>query len=95
MFSEGRQIRAARAILGLSQGELARLARIHRNSLSALEAGEGSGPSVAERLSVVLGASGITFESDDQTGVIRYPLMLFRTDAPQLGRVAKIAKDSH
>jgi transcriptional regulator with XRE-family HTH domain len=82
MFSEGRQVRAARAILGLSQEELARLAQIHRNSLSSLEAGEGSGPSVAERLSIALDASGSAFESDHQTGMIRYPLTSFRTGAP-------------
>ena len=59
---------------GLSQGDLARLAQIHRNSISALEAGEGSGPSVAERLSVALDARGIAFEAGDGIGVIRYRL---------------------
>ena len=75
MFSEGRQIRAARAILGLSQGELARLAQIHRNSLSTMESGTGacSGPAV-KRLALALAASGIAFEGDHQSGVIRYRL---------------------
>ena len=60
-----RQIRAARAMLGWSQAELAQKAGVHRNALARLEVGR-TDPRVSTLDAVVaaLEAHGVTFIAD-------------------------------
>ncbi|MBI5162844.1 MAG: helix-turn-helix domain-containing protein [Magnetospirillum sp.] len=60
-----RQIRAARALLGWSQAELAQRAGVHKNALARLEAGR-TDPRVSTMDAVIeaLTAEGITFTVD-------------------------------
>jgi DNA-binding XRE family transcriptional regulator len=58
------QLRAARAMTGLSQQELADLAGVHRNTIKLLESGKGpladNGATVTD-LKAVLEARGVVF----------------------------------
>jgi transcriptional regulator with XRE-family HTH domain len=58
------QLRAARAMTGLSQEELADLAGVHRNTIKRLESGKGplagNGATVTD-LKAVLEARGLVF----------------------------------
>ena len=64
------QVRAARAILGLSEADLAKAARV---PIEAVRRAEGSGRSVAaadavEKIAAALEKAGITFLADEGDG---------------------------
>jgi predicted transcriptional regulator len=62
MLPEGRLIKAARILVGWSQGQLSQRAGIGRNSLYRLEAGEAdSRASTIEKLVKALARGGIRF----------------------------------
>lgn len=69
---EGRQIRAARAMLGMSQGDLCAAAGISRATLIDLENGTGDPRrSSVEAVEGAFNAKGITFTDDGKSvGVI-------------------------
>ena len=68
----GRQIAAARALLGLSQGELARKARISTSTLIRMEAKSGEAVGLINNVAAiraVLELAGIEFTNGDEPGV--------------------------
>jgi transcriptional regulator with XRE-family HTH domain len=69
----GRQIAAARALLGMNQAELAAIARISVPTLKRMEAATGAAPGMANNVDAVirsLEAAGIRFSrSEDTVGV--------------------------
>lgn len=72
MVIDGRQIKAARAILGWTVRETAEAAGIHRNSVVSVEA-ETTFPRsawAADRIASAMEAAGISFDqTDDGLGV--------------------------
>lgn len=68
----GRQIAAARALLGLSQGELARKAKISTPTLIRMEAKSGEAVGLINNVAAiraVLELAGIEFTNGDEPGV--------------------------
>jgi transcriptional regulator with XRE-family HTH domain len=68
----GRQIAAARALLGLSQGELARKAKISTPALIRMEAKFGEAVGLINNIASVratLEVAGIEFTNEDEPGV--------------------------
>jgi len=68
----GRQIAAARALLGLSQGELARKAKISTPTLIRMEAKSGEAVGLINNVAAiraVLESAGIEFTNGDEPGV--------------------------
>jgi transcriptional regulator with XRE-family HTH domain len=68
----GRQIAAARALLGLSQGELARKAKISTPTLIRMEAKFGETVGLINNIAAVRSAledAGIEFTNGDEPGV--------------------------
>ena len=76
MIITGRQIAAARALLGMNQSELAAVARISVPTLKRMEAATGSAPGMTNNVEAVtrsLEAAGIRFSRTDETvGVSAY-----------------------
>jgi transcriptional regulator with XRE-family HTH domain len=69
----GRQIAAARALLGLSQGELARKAKISTPTLIRMEAKFGEPVGLINNIAAVRAAlenAGIEFINGDKPGII-------------------------
>ena len=69
----GRQITAARALLGLSQGELARKAKISIPALMRMEAKFGEAVGLINNIASVratLEVAGIEFINGDEPGII-------------------------
>lgn len=69
-----RQIKAARALLGWSQPDLANAADVGISTLKRLEAGDGTGPIGGRPATVIalvsaLVAAGVSFDLADGTGV--------------------------
>jgi DNA-binding XRE family transcriptional regulator len=74
MNVDGRQIRAARAILGLSQDGLARASGVHRNTVNAIERSpENDWPSTA-LVAEALNERGVTFGVQDGRAVVSLPV---------------------
>jgi transcriptional regulator with XRE-family HTH domain len=74
MSIDGRQIKAARAILGLSQDALARACGVHRNTVTAIErSSENDWPSTA-RITEALNERGVTFDVQDGRAVVSLPV---------------------
>ena len=70
------QVRAARALLGWKQVDLADRSKVHRNTIARYEAGVGAPlPVVLSALRQALEESGITFitRSAGETGVVHKP----------------------
>lgn len=68
-----RQIKAGRILLGWSQDDLAREAKVGLGTLKRLEAGEGSGPIGGRPVTAIaiitaLVAGGVSFDMADGTG---------------------------
>jgi transcriptional regulator with XRE-family HTH domain len=80
----GRQIAAARALLGISQGDLAERSAISIPTLKRMEASSGPAPGMVNNVAAVraaLEASGIVFnENHDGPGV-----RLLRTESRPTG----------
>jgi transcriptional regulator with XRE-family HTH domain len=69
----GRQIAVARALLGLSQGELARKAKISTPALIRMEAKFGEGVGLINNIAAVRAAledAGIEFMNGDEPGTL-------------------------
>ena len=67
----GRQIAAARALLGLAQTELAEIARISIATLRRMEASEGPAVGMANNVSAIraaLEAAGVIFVAENGEG---------------------------
>ncbi|SRR5713101_8464849 len=95
----GQRIRAARETAGLSQGQLARLLRLHRPSVSEAEAGRRKVP--AEELSLVAEHCGVsptwltTGKEDDTLDSAKLKLaarQLAKLNATDFARVLDIVK---
>ena len=70
MKVKGRQVAAARELLGLSQTDLATVAGLARSTISRFEAGEGDlKPSTLAELQAELERRGIEFSNGTGTGV--------------------------
>jgi predicted transcriptional regulator len=68
----GRHIRAARALLGLSQSELARKSKVALRTLSRMEESDGAvsaRTATLNRLIAALEKAGVEFLDDGQPGV--------------------------
>jgi len=68
----GRQLKAARAMLGIEQAELAKRARVARGTVRRMESFEGeigSRTSTLSQVQAVLERAGIEFLGGDQPGV--------------------------
>ena len=68
----GRQIAAARALLGLSKGELARKAKIQTQTLIRMEARTGEAVGLIDNIAAVravLESAGVEFTNGNQPGV--------------------------
>jgi len=68
----GRHIRAARALLGLSQHELAKKSKVALRTLSRMEETDGEVSARTATLNHVVGTlerAGVEFLNDDQPGV--------------------------
>jgi transcriptional regulator with XRE-family HTH domain len=68
----GRQLKAARAMLGIEQSELARRARVARGTVRRMESFEGevgSRTSTLSQVQATLERAGIEFLGGDQPGV--------------------------
>ena len=74
--TDSRQVRAARAILGLSQEELARTAGVHRNTVYRAET-KAPCQGFAEAIGAALEPLGISFDAQDGSAFV-----MFRTDRP-------------
>ena len=73
MSIDGRQIRAARAILGLTQGQLASSTGVHRNTVVRAER-KGPCPGFAAAIGTALEPLGVIFESTGAEAVVRFQL---------------------
>ena len=73
MLTTGNQLKAARALTGLSQGELAKRARVNINTIYSMEKkGEEtltSGFDIVTRVAKALEAMGVEFLNHDAPGV--------------------------
>lgn len=68
----GRQLKAARAMLGIEQAELAKRARVARGTVRRMESFEGevgSRTSTLSKVQAVLERAGVEFLGGDQPGV--------------------------
>ncbi len=68
----GRQIAAARALVGLTQAELAKKAKISVPTLKRMEASDGPAAGLTNNVAAVraaLEAAGVEFTNGDQPGV--------------------------
>jgi DNA-binding XRE family transcriptional regulator len=74
MNVDGRQIRIARAILGLSQDGLARVCGVHRNTVNAIERSSENDWHSTARIAEALNDRGVTFRVQDGQGTITYPV---------------------
>jgi transcriptional regulator with XRE-family HTH domain len=79
MFITAAQIRAARALIGVSQDGLARLSGISRPTLSAIEGGSDTKASILKSITGALESRGILFSSN---GVSIAERMTWRDPAP-------------
>jgi transcriptional regulator with XRE-family HTH domain len=82
MLKTGNQLKAARALIGLSQGEVAERAGVHLNTISAMEKrGPNlltSGFDIVTRVARVLEAAGVMFVAGNGHGpgvVLKKPLV--------------------
>jgi transcriptional regulator with XRE-family HTH domain len=72
----GRQLKAARALLGIEQAELAKRARVARGTVRRMESFEGevgSRTGTLSQVQAVLERAGIEFITGDKTGVALRP----------------------
>jgi transcriptional regulator with XRE-family HTH domain len=73
MLTTGNQLRAARVLVGLSQGELASRARVNINTISSMEKRRAdtltSGLDVVTRVAQALEGFGIEFMNHGEPGV--------------------------
>lgn len=70
MKLKGRQVAAARELLGLSQTELATVVGLARSTISRFEAGEGDlKPSTLAEIQTELERRGIEFSNGTGTGI--------------------------
>ena len=74
MGVDGRQIRAARAILGLSQDGLAHACGVHRNTVSAIESSPARDWPSASRITETLTGLGVCFDVQDGRAVVSLPV---------------------
>lgn len=73
MLTTGNQLKAARALIGMNQGALAKLANLNINTIQNME-GAGAGPIAGRAANVhavqaVLEGAGIEFLNGDRPGV--------------------------
>jgi transcriptional regulator with XRE-family HTH domain len=74
MLKNGKQIVAARGLLGMTQEELAKLAEVGRTTLNAFEQGlRTPRPQTVEAIRRVLEERGIVFTNGRNPGVAHHP----------------------
>lgn len=81
MLTDGRQLKAARHILGLTLRDLADMAGLHRNTVLRIEA-ETTLPSsaiAADQIQTVLEEQGIRFDVGDGRASISFPAAVKRS----------------
>ena len=73
LLTTGNQLKAARALIGMNQGDLAKRAQLNINTIQNME-GAGAGPIAGraanvQAVQVILEEAGIEFLNSDRPGV--------------------------